>query len=129
MASLNSCAFSGRSGTDADLKPVGSTSVAKFRLAVDRYGKKGDPKPAPLWIAVEVWGKQAQIVGDYVKKGTQVIVQGDIDMQEWTNKEGQKQVTPTLRCSQFTLIGGEKAKTTPYAGRNQPNPEEDEVPF
>jgi single-strand DNA-binding protein len=131
MASFNSCTFSGRSGNDAELRSTNSgSSVAKFRLAVDRYGKKGDPRPAPMWVAVEVWGKQAQTVGDYVKKGTQIIVSGELGMDEWQKKDGEKQVTPTLRCMSFTLLGGEKPGGSPMTERrSQPNPAEDEIPF
>jgi single-strand DNA-binding protein len=131
MASFNSCTFSGRAGNDAESKTFGSgNSVAKFRLAVDRYGKKDEPKPGPLWIAVEVWGKQAQVVSDYVKKGTQIIVSGELSMDEWQKKDGEKQVTPTLRCMNFTLLGGEKPGGSPMAAkRSQPDPQEDEIPF
>jgi len=130
MASFNSCTFSGRSGTDAEAKSFDSGSaVAKFNLAVDRYGKKGDPRPAPLWIRVEVWGKQAQVIGDYVKKGTQIIVSGELSMDEW-EKDGKKNVTPTLRCNNFTLLGGDKPSGSPMsAKKQQPDPEEDEIPF
>lgn len=130
MASFNSCTFSGRAGNDADLKSFdGGSSVAKFNLAVDKYGKKGDPKPAPMWVRVEVWGKQAQVVGDYVKKGTQIIVSGELSIDEW-EKKGEKQFTPTLRCSNFTLLGGDKPGASPMKEkRSQPDPEEDEIPF
>jgi len=130
MASFNSCTFSGRSGSDADTKVFKEgSSVAKFNLAVDKYGRKGDPKPAPMWIRVEVWGKQAQVVGDYVKKGTQIIVSGELSMDEW-EKDGKKNVTPTLRCNNFTLIGGEKPGGSPMKEkRSQPDPQEDEIPF
>jgi len=130
MASFNSCTFSGRAGSDADVKSFDSGSaVAKFSLAVDKYGKKGDPKPAPMWVRVEVWGKQAQVVGDYVKKGTQIIVSGELSIDEW-EKKGEKQFTPTLRCMNFTLIGGEKPGGSPMSEkRSQPDPQEDEIPF
>jgi single-strand DNA-binding protein len=130
MASFNSCTFSGRAGSDAELKALnGGNSVAKFNIAVDKYGKKGDPKPAPMWVRVEVWGKQAQVVSDYVKKGTQIIVSGELAIDEW-EKDGKKNVTPTLRCMNFTLLGGDKPGGSPMsAKRSQPDPEEDEVPF
>jgi single-strand DNA-binding protein len=130
MASFNSCTFSGRSGSDAEMKTFKEgNSVAKFNLAVDKYGKKGDPKPAPMWIRVEVWGKQAQVVNDYVKKGTQIIVSGELGMDEW-EKDGKKNVTPTLRCMNFTLLGGDKPGGSPMsAKRSQPDPAEDEIPF
>lgn len=131
MASFNSCTFSGRSGNDAEVRFLANgKAVAKFRLAVDRYGKKDQPRPDPIWLQVEVWGARAQTIGDYVKKGSQLIVQGELGMDTWTDKNGEKKVTPTLSCSNFTLIGGEREKTSGVRGdKRQPEPEEEEVPF
>lgn len=132
MASFNSCTFSGRAGRDAEIRYLTSgKAVAKFRLAVDRYGKKGDPKPDPLWLQVEVWGdKSAQVIGDYVKKGTQIIVQGELGMDTWNDKEGKERTIPKLSCSNFTLLGGDREKTSGYTGnKKQPDPAEEELPF
>lgn len=131
MASFNSCTFSGRAGRDAETRYLTSgKAVTKFRLAVDRYGKKGDPKPDPMWLQVEVWGGRAQVAADYIKKGTQIIVQGELGMDVWTDKDGKERTSPTLNCSNFTLLGGDREKTSGYTGdKRQPDPEEEEVPF
>lgn len=104
MTSFNSCTFSGRVGSDPEIRYLdGGSSVAEFSLAVDRYGKKGSDKPAPIWLRVTVWGRRAQIIADHVKKGSSLIVQGEFGVDEW-EKDGRKNTKLTLNCSQFTFL-------------------------
>lgn len=131
MASFNSCTFSGRVGNDPEVRFLESGSaVAKFSLAVDRYGKKNGPKPAPLWLRVEVWGKRAQTIADHVKKGSAILVQGELGLDEW-ERDGKKNSSMTLNCSQFTFVGGDKPKGSAPSGSkgSRPEPEEEEIPF
>jgi len=133
MASFNNCTFSGNVGQDPEIRYFESgTMVAEFSLAVS--GRRRDSET--LWLRVKVWGKQAQAIGDYVKKGSQIIVNGEFQQESW-EKDGQKMSKPVLNCQNFTLLGGKRAEASGNATRRAPKPaqrppepeEDDEIPF
>jgi single-strand DNA-binding protein len=133
MASFNNCTFSGNVGQDPEIRYFESgTMVAEFSLAVSSRRKEVET----LWLRVKVWGKQAQAIGDYVKKGSQIIVNGEFQQETW-QKNGQKMSKLVLNCQNFTLLGGKRTeangnttKRAPKPAQRTPEPEEDdEVPF
>lgn len=136
MASFNSCSFSGRVGNDPEAKYLANgNAVSSFSLAVD-----GRKKDQTMWLKVEVWGKAAQTVADYVKKGSSIIVSGELSIDTW-EKDGKTNMKPKLNCSNFTFIGGNdrggnknesfsKPAATARQASKQPEPEyDDEIPF
>lgn len=140
MASFNNCTFSGNLGRDPEARYYeDGKMVANFSIAVE--GRRGT---GAMWMPVKVWGKQAQVIVDYVKKGSQIIVSGELEQESWTSKEGEAKSRMVLNCRNFTLIGrknkegadspGGSQKPTQRAPKPQPRPqasepEEDEVPF
>lgn len=72
-------------GRDPEVKEVGSSSVAKFSL-----GCRGFKKDQTDWIDVEVWGKAAEFVVQYFKKGSSAIVRGRLELQTWGEGEGKR---------------------------------------
>lgn len=141
MASFNNCTFSGNLGKDPELRYFeDGKMVANFTIAVE--GRRGS---GAMWIPVKVWGKQAQVIGDYVKKGSQIIVNGELQQETW-NKGDEKMSRMVLNCNTFTLLGRKdkdgagakggapKATQRPENRQsNQPAPEhleeEDDIPF
>ena len=139
MASFNSCTFSGNVGKDPELRYFESgKTVANFNIAVE--GRKGSD---PLWLAVKVWGKGAAVIGDYVKKGSRLIVSGELEMETW-EKEGKQNSKLALNCQSFTLLDSKKDRADSGSGgggygggTSKPAPksrppapaEEEDVPF
>ncbi|MEX0587948.1 MAG: single-stranded DNA-binding protein, partial [Cyanobium sp.] len=83
--SLNSISLVGRAGRDPELRFFeGGTSVAKLTLAVDRATKSKEEEPD--WFNLEIWGKQAQVAGDYVRKGSLIGVVGRMSSEQWTDR-------------------------------------------
>jgi len=77
---------SGNLGRDPELRSTASgTSVCDFSIAVQ--GRKDDP---PTWFRVTAWEKQAEACAEYLKKGSKVLVTGDIRTDEYEDKEGNK---------------------------------------
>jgi single-strand DNA-binding protein len=102
MASFNNCSFSGYVGRDPELRYFESgKTVANFSIAVDN--RQGET----LWIAVKVWGKGAEVIGNYVKKGSQIIVNGELQQESW-EKDGEKKTKIALNCTDFKLVGSKK---------------------
>lgn len=123
---MNSCVFVGRVGNDAELKSTSSgTSLTKFSLAVDRP-KKGGEKQDPIWVRVTLWGKQAESLAQYITKGKQIAVSGEIDLRTYETSSGEERTDLTLNANRVTLLGGgaEKQRETV-----QPEINEDDIPF
>jgi single-strand DNA-binding protein len=138
MASFNNCTFSGNLGRDPDIRYFEDGKlVANFSIAVEGR-KKGDT----LWMTVKVWNKPAQVIADYVKKGSKIIVSGELQEETWT-KDGVEKSRMVLNCQNFTLLdskkegGGAPGSGGSGGGTSRPAPksrpaapvEEEEVPF
>lgn len=121
---MNSVTFVGRLGGDAEQRyTTGGTAVSGFSLAVDRQKKDGQKQP-PIWLRVTLWGKQAESLTQYLTKGKQVAVQGELDVREYTDKSGEKRTSVEIQGRQITLLGGGDAKPAPAN-----TPSDEDIPF
>lgn len=76
----------GNLGRDPEFNTTQSGQmVSKFSLAVRQPKKQGQDQPA-FWVKVEVWGKQAEYVANYLKKGNSVCVTGQVAEESWSDK-------------------------------------------
>lgn len=83
---MNSVVVVGRVGRDAEIKYFESGKVkANFSVAVNRWDSKTKSETTD-WFNVDVWDKQAEFAGEYVKKGTQLAVEGRIAQSKWVDK-------------------------------------------
>ena len=108
MASVNKVILIGNLGRDPDLRYTTSgTAVANFTMATtDRWNDpSGEKKERTEWHRIVVWGKQAEICGEYLRKGKQVFVEGSLQTREWTDREGQKRYTTEVRAQRFQMLG------------------------
>ncbi len=84
-----------------------------------------------------VWGKSAEVAGQYLKKGRQVYVEGSLQTREWTDREGQKRYTTEVRAQTFQMLGvrptetGEPAERAPAQVTAEPETgfDDDDIPF
>ena len=91
----------GRLGKDPEVKFFDSGNVvAKFTLA-DSSGRKDDPTN---WFDCEIWGKRAQILSDYVRKGHRLSVAGRVKTEEFTTKAGEARKKQVVSVDDFTLV-------------------------
>jgi single-strand DNA-binding protein len=131
MASLNVCSFTGRAGRDPEMKFYESGSaIAQLTIAVDGWKRDSEP----LWLNLKVWGKLAQVAGDYVRKGSQIAVSGQLENESWTDRTtGEKRSKMVLNVKELTLLGSKKdaeAGGGAGAGGYQPAPDDDDdIPF
>jgi len=108
MASVNKVILVGNVGRDAELRfTQGGTAVATFTLATNEAwtAKNGERQERTEWHRIVVWAKQAEIAGEYVKKGKQLYVEGSLQTRQWDDKEGQKRTTTEIRAARFLLLG------------------------
>ena len=85
---MNTATVIGRAGQDAEIRYFESGKVkASFSLAVKRWDSKTKENVTD-WFNIEVWDKQAEFAGDFVKKGREVAVDGRISISKWTDQTG-----------------------------------------
>ncbi len=140
MGSVNKAILVGNLGRDPEVRyTTGGTPVANFTLATtDRWNdaQSGEKKERTEWHRIVVWGKQAEIAGEYLRKGRQVYVEGALQTREWTDREGNKRQTTEVKALRFQMLGRRaeeddapaSPKPTAVAEKG-PGFEEDDIPF
>lgn len=108
--SVNKVVLLGRLGKDPEVKytPQG-TPVAKFTLATnERFkDKSGEWQDRTEWHNVTAWQRTAEIVGEYLKKGSQVYIEGSLRTHSWDDKtSGQKKYMTEIVVNELILLGG-----------------------
>jgi single-strand DNA-binding protein len=113
MASVNKVILIGNVGRDPEIRFTQSGEpIANFTLATNEVwnDKSGQKQERTEWHRVEVFGKTAQVVRDYVTKGRPVYIEGSIRYEEWTDKDGNKRNTTRIRVSgpgsRLVMLGG-----------------------
>jgi len=98
--------------------------VAEFSIAIDGWKRDSNP----LWLNLKIWGKTAQIAGDYIKKGSMIAVSGSLESETWTDKaSGEEKSKIVLNVKELTLLG---SKRDDQGGGGYGGPaSEEEVPF
>jgi single-strand DNA-binding protein len=109
MASRNLVILIGNCGADPEVKyaPSGD-AIANLRLATtDTWRDKatGEKREQTEWHRVVFYGKLADIVGQYVRKGRQLFIEGSLHTRKWQDKEGRDQYTTEVRADAMQLLG------------------------
>lgn len=131
---MNQCNMIGRLVRDPELRFVASTgkAVANFTLAVNRQFKQEDG-PSADFFRVTIWGKQAENAAKYLTKGSQCAVAGRIEINSYTDKDGNQRQSVDLQAERIEYLS--KAKTDDYSSGveveygDYPEISDDEVPF
>ncbi|HYN01244.1 MAG TPA: single-stranded DNA-binding protein [Vicinamibacteria bacterium] len=153
MASVNKVILIGNVGRDPEIRfTQAGEPIANFTLATNEVwnDKSGQKQERTEWHRVEVFGKTAQVVRDYVTKGRPVYIEGSIRYEEWTDKDGNKRNTTRIRVSgpgsRLVMLGGRGeggggggARSSGGASASEPPPpaeggeefqaSDDDVPF
>jgi single-strand DNA-binding protein len=136
---VNSVALVGRAGRDPEVRYFESGSmVANLTLAVNRRSRDDEPD----WFNLEIWGKQAQVAADYVRKGSLLGIIGSFKLDRWTDRSsGEERTKPVITVDRLELLGGRREAESggPVRGGEsaQPwnaaplggQPEDDDIPF
>ena len=112
MASVNKVILIGHLGADPEIRYLPSgEAVANLRLATTDVwkDKDGNKQEATEWHRVSFFGRQAEICGQYLKKGSQIYVEGSIRTRKWQDKDGQDRYTTEIRGDRMQMLGGRPA--------------------
>jgi single-strand DNA-binding protein len=107
--SVNKVILVGRLGRDPETRYTGGgQAVANFSVATDESykDKNGERQKRTEWHKIVVWGKQAEIAQQYLKKGSLIFIEGRIQSREWQDKEGQKRTSFEIVANNFRMLGG-----------------------
>lgn len=121
--SVNKVILVGRLGRDPETRSTNSgQTVANFSVATDESFKdrNGERQKKTEWHKIVVWGKQAEIAQQYLKKGSLVFIDGQIQSRKWTNKDGAEQVAFEIKANNFRMLGDK----TPGESRQSAAPEQ-----
>ena len=132
---VNKVILVGRLGQNPDLKHTPSgAAVANFSVATNESwtDKQGQKQERTEWHRVVVWGKLAEIAGQYLEKGRQVYVEGKLQTREWQDKEGQRRWTTEVQAQSLRFLGsagGSSSRSQGAPDEGDPGWTEDNVPF
>lgn len=109
MSSVNKVTLVGRLGQDPETKDVNGTTVTNFSLATSETWKdknSGEKKERTEWHRLVAWGRQAEIVGEYLQKGSLVYIEGQLQTRKWTDKDDNERYTTEIRVGMLKMLGG-----------------------
>lgn len=108
MGSVNKVILVGNLGRDAELRYTpGGDAVATLALATTEVykDKQGQKQEKTEWHRVNVWGKTAENLSQYMTKGKQIYVEGRIETRTWDDKDGNKKYSTEVKADTVTLLG------------------------
>lgn len=106
---VNKVILIGNLGADPEVRfTPGGQAVANFRVATNESwtDKNGQKQERTEWHRIVVWGKLAELCGEYLKKGRQAYIEGRLQTREWTDKEGKKNYTTEIVANTVQFLGG-----------------------
>ena len=132
MASYNKVILLGNLTRDPEMKylPNGS-AVTNFGLAMsEKYTDResGEQKENVCFVDVEAWGRQAEIVNEYLSKGSPVFIEGSLKFDSWETPEGEKRNKLRVRVFRLQLIGGRRDGDEMGGGYTEAMPAEPSQP-
>ena len=130
MMAINSVTLVGRAGRDPEVRYFESgTVVANLTMAVNRNNRNDEPD----WFNLEIWGKQAQVAADYVKKGSLIGITGSFKLDSWKDRHtGEDRNKPVVRVDRLELLGSKRdSENSNFQNNNSFNQasSNDEIPF
>ena len=140
MASVNKVILIGNLGRDPEVRfTQGGTPVANFTMATtERWNDpSGEKKEKTEWHRIVVWGKQAEIAGEYLRKGRPVYIEGSLQTREWVDRDGNKRYTTEVRAQRLQLLGRAEDRAGAPAAASSPEEvgepaggyADDDIPF
>ena len=148
MPNYNKVILMGNLTRDPEVRYTsGGTAIAKLGMAINRHWttKEGEKKEETTFVDVDAFGRQAEVIGQYMKKGKPVMIEGRLKYDQWEDKQtGQKRSKMGVILENFQFIdsrgeGGGGEYSQPDAPSGAPSggdsgggsapPQDDDVPF
>lgn len=106
---MNKVILLGRLGSDPEVREIGQSKVCKFSLATsESYKKDGEKITDTTWHNIIFWGKQCDILKQYVHRGDMLMVEGKIVIRKYDDREGVTHWATEIVCNSFEFVGSKK---------------------
>ncbi len=138
MRGVNKAIIVGNLGQDPDTRymPSGS-AVTNISIATSEKWKDkqtGEPKERTEWHKVSMFGRLAEIAAEYLRKGSQVYIEGKLQTDKWQDKDGNDRYTTKIVASQMQMLGSPRNSPAPASESTppaHPDPDDfdDDIPF
>ncbi|HLT00545.1 MAG TPA: single-stranded DNA-binding protein [Geminicoccaceae bacterium] len=119
MANVNRVLLLGRLTRDVELRySQGGTAVAKFGMAINRQhtGKDGEKREETCFVDLVAFGKQAEVLNQYLAKGRELFVEGRLSFSSWEAQDGTTRSKLEVAVESFQFVGGKDQES---AGKRQ----------
>ena len=129
--SVNKVILVGRLGRDPESRFTASgQAVCNFSLATDRSYKdrNGQTQKQTEWHKIVVWGKLAEICQKYLKKGSQIFVEGRIQSRQWEDQQGQKRTAFEIVANEMRMLGSRAEASAAAPSHSAEEPEAHAAP-
>lgn len=114
---INKAILVGNLGADPETRHTQSgTAVCNFRIATSEAWKdkqSGEQQERTEWHSIVAWGKLGEICGEYLRKGSQVYVEGSLQTRKWQDKDGQDRYTTEIVAREMQMLGGRGERQEP----------------
>ena len=120
MASLNKVMLIGNLGKDPEVRyTANGTAVASFSLATsERFkNKNGEWEERTEWHNVTLWGRLAEIAGEYLAKGRTVFIEGRLQTRKWQDRDGKDRYTTEIVGDKMQMLSAKGESAKQGAGR------------
>jgi single-strand DNA-binding protein len=111
MSGVNKVILLGHLGRDPEMRymPDGTANATLNLATSETYkDKAGNKQERTEWHRVVLWGRTAEIAGEYLRKGSMAYVEGKLRTRKWTDKEGQERYTTEIVGDRLQLVGGRR---------------------
>lgn len=112
MASVNKVILVGNLGRDPEVRrmPSGDAMVSLSIATTDTWkDKSGERQEKTEWHRIVIFGRLAEVAGEYLKKGSQTYFEGRLQTRKWTDKEGQEKYTTEVVADRMQMLGSRPA--------------------
>lgn len=106
---INKVILVGNLGSDPEIRYTGSgTAVCNFSVATSETykDKDGNQVENTEWHRIVAWARLAEICGEYLKKGRQVYIEGQLQTRSWEDKDGNTKYTTEIKAREMQMLGG-----------------------
>lgn len=124
MASVNKVILVGNLGRDPEMRymPSGDALVSFSIATTDSWkDKNGQKQEKTEWHNISIFGKLAEIAGEYLKKGSSVYVEGRLETRKWQDKEGNERQSTGVVCDRMQMLGGKSDARQPAESKPESN--------
>jgi single-strand DNA-binding protein len=107
--SVNKVILIGNLGRDPELRhTAGGSAVLNFTMATNEVwtDRDGQKQQRTEWHRIVVWGRQAETLNEYLRKGRQIYVEGRLQTRQWTDAQNQQKQTTEIVALRIVLLGG-----------------------